>query len=313
MKTHELRGSFFIMMATVFWSLSAVSAKYMFKSRPLAPLLIVQARMTIAALVLFVLLFAFSRHLLVIGRRHVPYFFVHGAFGMALVQLAYFTAVREGTVSSAIFLQYTAPLLAAVYYAVRHRRLPPAYVISSLLVAMCGSGLLLLGSGTIATTSLGLAAGLMSAVMMAFYAIYGAHGVKLYSSWTALFWGLLSGSVVLFFVQPPWVIRGMNLVSTDWLFLVFMALLGTLIPFGLFLYGLKQVPALQAILISMLEPVLASAFAALFIREYLTPIQIMGGALIVVAVAWVELKRAQESQIRLPQPNARTQTAHKNA
>lgn len=296
MRTDAFRGSLCIMGATLFWSLSGVLAKHLFRSRMLMPIVLVQGRMMIAGLVLILALYALAPHRLRVSRRDIPYFLIHGSVGMAAVQVSYMTAVSEGSVSSAIFLQYTAPVLSAVYFALVARRLPEAYVLLSLVLATTGSALLLLGGGGIATTPRGVVAGLLSAVLMSFYTIYGARGVKTYSSWTTLAWGLFGGTLALGIVKPPWTTLVSGLGLPDLLLLGFMALFGTLLPFGLFLYGLGHVPPLQAILICMLEPVLATLFARLFLGESLVMLQALGGAAIIAAVAWVESRRSRESR-----------------
>ena len=71
--------------------------------------------------------------------------------------------------------------------------------------------------------------------------------------------------------------------SIWWAFLV-VATLGTVVPFGLFIRALTVLPATQASIAGLLEPVVASAAAYLILGEALLPHQIPGGALVLISV-----------------------------
>lgn len=290
-----MRGCGFIALAATFWALSGILAKHLFASRTIDPVILVEFRMLIAFVILFVLLAAFAPASLRIQTRDLPFFLVYGSLGMALVQLTYFTAIREGNVSTAIFLQYLAPLLTAIYTVVWLRKPPPAGLARNLALALCGSALLLLGGGAglaTTTTPLGVAAGLASAVLLSFYAIFGARGVGMYSSHTVLFYALAVGTVTLWPLFQPWRVAALGWVAVDWLFVLYMAVFGTLVPFALFLAGLRYVSPVQATLTAMLEPVLATVGAWLLLGESLGILQVAGCVLIAVAVASLQLSRA---------------------
>jgi drug/metabolite transporter (DMT)-like permease len=163
----EMRGYLLIAGATVFWALSGTLAKFMFNNRPIAPLVLVEFRLLGSFVILAALLAAFSPAELRSGLRlalrpaDARYFLIYGTAGMAMVQLSYFLAISQGSVATAIFLQYLAPVLTAIYIGSLRRKPLDRTVKSSLALAVCGSGLLLLGGGAgPATSPLGLFAGL---------------------------------------------------------------------------------------------------------------------------------------------------------
>jgi drug/metabolite transporter (DMT)-like permease len=69
-----------------------------------------------------------------------------------------------------------------------------------------------------------------------------------------------------------------------WLALLYLALLATLLAFGVQTWAQKVLPPVRVALISSLEPVFAALWAALLIGERLTPRELAGGALIVLGV-----------------------------
>jgi drug/metabolite transporter (DMT)-like permease len=61
-------------------------------------------------------------------------------------------------------------------------------------------------------------------------------------------------------------------------------ILGTVVPFGLFVRALTHVSAVTAQIVSTLEPVVAAGAAFLVLGERLEALQLFGGGLVLVAV-----------------------------
>lgn len=304
-----MRGYLLIAGATVFWALSGTLARFLFVHRPVPPLVLVEFRLLGGFVLLAAVLAVFSPSELRLrqrlGRADARYFLIYGTAGMAAVQVSYFVAISEGSVATAIFLQYLAPVLTAVYVGLVRRARLEGSVVSSLALALCGSGLLLLGGGAgPATSRLGLLAGVASAAGLSFYTIYGAHGVRLYGPRTLLLGALGVGGVSLTPLFPPWRVVELGWSPGDWLYILYMAVFGTLIPFLMFLAGLRSVPPVQATLTAMLEPVLATGFAWALLGESLRLPQVAGGALIIAAVASLQVSGARAQARR--QARART-------
>lgn len=74
-----------------------------------------------------------------------------------------------------------------------------------------------------------------------------------------------------------------------WLFFSYIATLATILPFGLYLTGLKTISPTMAVLTGMLQPMVASLGSFLLLGETLRPVQMLGGLLIVGAVRLLQL------------------------
>jgi drug/metabolite transporter (DMT)-like permease len=83
-----------------------------------------------------------------------------------------------------------------------------------------------------------------------------------------------------------------------WVALVYLALLATLLAFGVQTWAQKVLPPVRVALISSLEPVFAALWAALLIGERLTRRELAGGALIVLGVVVGEAGAALRSRAR---------------
>jgi drug/metabolite transporter (DMT)-like permease len=75
------------------------------------------------------------------------------------------------------------------------------------------------------------------------------------------------------------------------MYLTYMVVLGTVVPFALVLQSLRHLRATQASVVGMTEPVIASVIAWVFLGEILTPVQIVGGVVVLVGIVLAETSR----------------------
>ena len=80
-------------------------------------------------------------------------------------------------------------------------------------------------------------------------------------------------------------------VVPAWGFVTYMVVLGTVVPFALVLQSLRHLRATQASAVGMTEPVIASAIAFVVLGELLTPVQVLGGAVVLAGVLLAETSR----------------------
>jgi drug/metabolite transporter (DMT)-like permease len=137
----------------------------------------------------------------------------------------------------------------------------------------------------------GLFWGLASAVFFAGYALMGRYAAKRFAPWTLLTYGLLAASVFwLAVLAGPG--RIIELLS-DWRALsavVVLSVVSTIIPFGAFLKALHLIEATQASITSTIEPVIAGVTAWFIFGEHLKWPQLVGGALVIIAVVLSQVR-----------------------
>lgn len=292
----NLKGHAAIIAAAALWAVAGTTAKYLFSSTAVAPFLLVQVRMGLSFLLLLLALAVTAPGLLRIRREETGFLAVWGVFGMAAVQYTYFLTISETNVATAIFLQYLAPILTALYAWLVEKQQLGRLVVACLGIAVTGSVLLIFGgSARLLVSPLGLASGLASAFFMSFYTIYGAKGVGRLSPWTLLLYGLGFGFGFWLLVDAGLLALGKATVPagiftspTLWGFFVYLAVLATIVPFGLYLTGLRWVSPTKATITGMLEPVLGGVASYLVLGETLRPVQLLGGGLIVLAVVLLQ-------------------------
>ncbi len=265
--------------------MAAPLAKYLFNAG-ISPTDLVQARVSYSFMVLAVVFGVFRRSALRIDAKDIPYFALLGIFGFALVQYTYFIAISKIDVGVALSLQYTAPTMIVIYSALFLKKKITNTTVLSVSLALIGC-YLVIGAYNVAFEALnwdGILWSLSSAVVFAFYTLYGEKGLKKYEPWTVFFYVVLFATIFWNIAHPPLVLVGQGWSWNIWAGILAVAMLGTLIPFALFFMALKELDPIRLTVTSTLEPIFATIMAFLTLGEALDLVQIIGGIFIVVSV-----------------------------
>lgn len=237
-----------------------------------------------------------------------------GLIGVAATQLVYFASLERIPVSTALLIEYLAPLLLVIWVAVTTRRLPRAVVLIGSAVAIGGLVLIIgpVGGGD----PLGLMFAGLAAVGCAVYYVIAARpsdGLPSVAFATA---GLLLGTLMLAVVGLA------GLVPFDAAFVDVHAIGGIVpwwMPVGLvaiataFAYfasisASERLGSRLMSFVGMLEVVFASVFAWVLLGESLSPLQLLGGALILAGIAFVRSEKQADAPLEatpLEEPIAR--------
>jgi len=227
-----------------------------------------------------------------------------GLVGVALLQWTYFVAIDRLPLGIALLLEYTAPVLVALW--ARFVRREPVRQRVWLALALSMAGLVLVSQAWqgMVLDRLGVLAGAGAAVSFAAYFLLGEHGVSTEDPLRVILWSFLVAAVTLNVVAP---ITGLDrdvpgattsllgtmdsLSAPVWVLLLWVALLGTSVPFLLELYALQQLRATAVIVVMMLEPVGATVLGWAWFRESLTGVQILGASAVVAGILLAQTAR----------------------
>lgn len=277
-------GRWLVFAATVFWACTATLARFVFRDRHVPPLTVVELRLTIAALVLFVYLLLRRPASLRIERRDIGYFLLLGLLGVAAVQGSYYFTISKLGVGLAILVQYLAPTIIVAFNLARGRWVGWT-MIAAVLCALAGTGLLVGGVNQAALHARPLYWGIafLSAFVFAFYIVYSKRGLVRYPPETVLLYTFAIAAVFWACVTPPWRILAAGYSRDLWGIFILLGLFSTLVPFGLFYAGLRRLPAAEASVIATSEPLVAMIAAAVFLHEQLRPLQLVGAGLVLLA------------------------------
>lgn len=221
---------------------------------------------------------------------------------IAAVNAVYYVSIQRLSVAVAIVIQYTAPAMVVAWTALRTRTRPSGAILASLAAAVLGVALVSeLFSGELGRLdALGLATAAMSALLFATYTLLSQEAGARYGVLPALLRAFALAALAWVLALAPAGVPRDLLVAGRLPAIAFIGLGGTLAPFLLYLWGVGHVRAERASIAATLEPVLAALLAWLLLGQGLKPQQLAGGALVVAAVATLQVKRQRVE--RAPEP-----------
>jgi drug/metabolite transporter (DMT)-like permease len=206
------------------------------------------------------------------------------------VQLTYFLAIDRLSISVALVIQFTGPLMVLLWLRLAHGRHLRASLYGAVALSVAGSALVVEIYDAGSLDGLGIAFALAAAVTLAIYLIAAERAGHRYDAFTTLAWALGFATLFWLLVSPPW---AFPLGDLDGLRNGALALgvvvIGTLAPFLLTVTALRHLPAARVGPVATLEPVLATLIAWAVHDQALAGLQVAGGLLVVVAVMWVQL------------------------
>jgi drug/metabolite transporter (DMT)-like permease len=228
-----------------------------------------------------------------------------GAVGYALQAGLFFGALTHIDASLTSLLLYTYPALVFLAALALGRERADRRRTGTLVLASGGVALVLLGGRTGALEPTGVAMALGAAVTYTVYIlvadrILGHIDTFLLSALivTGAFvsfsaFGAVSGGIALGFQPHGWlVVAGLSLVST-------------VMPVTAFMLGLPKVGPATASIVSTFEPVVTVTLAMVVFGERLSPVQAVGGALVLGAVIVLQTRgkvRSDAASPDLPAP-----------
>ncbi len=287
-------GYVYIVLAALLWASSGSAAKFLFLGG-VSPFQLVQLRSTISAALLFLWLLAAKRSLLKIKRKDLVYFFLLG-ISLGATQFTYLYAISRINVAAAILLQYQAPVLIAGYALFFKRRRLSAVTLAALLGAVTGC-YLMVGAYNLDILNMnrhGIMSGLACAFAFALYSVKSEYGMRSYTPWTVVFYALLFAAVIWNVLEPPLSAFSLTYSAVSWWWILFIAVFGTVIPYGLYNEGINLILPTRASITATLEPVMAGGISFLFLGEMMEPLQVTGAGLVIASVLILQLRQAPD-------------------
>jgi drug/metabolite transporter (DMT)-like permease len=282
---NQAAGYGLIVAASCFFGGSASLGKTLMRNG-ISTIMLMQVRSIVTALTVLVLLFVFARPQLKIERRDFPKLLMLGIPGLALVNASYYYAVKVLPVALAVFIQFIAPVMIFLFGLLTKRENASGGKVLALFLCIGGTYLMVQlnenQSGHL--SSAGFISAVISMFSYAFYIVVSHDLGQKYSSWTLLFYGYAIAGIFWCVLQNPAVTISLLAQFHLWMPALLFCLISTLIPFNLFLAGLRRVTPTGASIASTSETIFASLFAFLVLGERLMIGQIAGAILILSAV-----------------------------
>jgi drug/metabolite transporter (DMT)-like permease len=288
------RGTVLAVLSSVAFGGSGVLAKPVMDAGA-GPLQVTSTRMAVAASILLAIVLAVRPRALRFSRGEIGLLGGYGLLGVVATPLLFFVAASRIPVSIAMLLEFTAPLLVALWIRfVRGTRLPMA-VWWGIVIALVGLAMVGQVWDGLQLDLVGVLAALGSAVGTAGYYLLGEHGAANHDPLGVLTVGMVIGAVLLAVVSPPWTLNWSGEAhiaggpAPIWLLLAGLAVVATAFPYLAGIVSLRTVPSSAASVIGLLEPVVATVLAWWLLGEVLGVVQVIGAVVLLGGAVVVQL------------------------
>lgn len=284
-------GYFFVVLSALFWAMSGNAAKFIFQNG-VSAFQLVQLRTTIASAFLILILFMVKRSLLKVSYRDLMHLIILGII-LAAMLFTYLFAVSRITVAAAVLLQYQAPALIALYSFFMKREKPSIVTVAAIGAAIAGCSLMVgaFGLNVLDMDNAGIISGLISAVALAVYSVRSEYGMQRYSAWTVLLYALIVAAIIWNIMLPPFSSFAGHYSGPVWGWIIFISVFGTVLPFGLYNEGVRRIHSTHASITATLEPVMAATIAYSVLGEVMSPLQLIGGGMVIASVFLLQLTK----------------------
>ena len=225
-----------------------------------------------------------------------------GAIGYATQASLYFAALERIEAPLVALVLYTFPVMVTVGAVLLGRdRLTSARVVA-LVTASCGTLLVLVGAGTVRFDTLGVVLAFGAAVAYTVYILVADTTVHQLPP--VLLAALIMIGAAVSLAARAVLTGGVGFAFdiAGWFWITCIAVVSTVVAMLTFFGGLKRTGPSTASILSTFEPVVTTVLAAAVLNEFLSPVQLAGGLLVLLSVVVVQLRPRRA--VREPEPAA---------
>lgn len=305
-RARPLLGAILVFAAAVLFSMNGTVSTIVLGDA-LDPLDLVATRCLGSAAVLAGAALILRPRIMRIRWRELGFVAVYGVVGLAMTQWLYLVSIERIPVSVTLLIQFTAPLMVALW--VRFARGEDVRGRVWIALAMCIAGLALVSQvwDGLSFDGIGTLAACISAVTLALYYLLGERGVGNRDPLSFAAWSFVAAGLFWSVAHPWWIYPfgalgnavDLNRVTDGtftfdaplWTLVLFVVLLGTAAPFGLVLVGIRHIGPTRAGLIGTAEPPMAGLIAWVVLGQTLTGIQMLGAGVVLAAIILAETAR----------------------
>jgi drug/metabolite transporter (DMT)-like permease len=222
---------------------------------------------------------------------------------VAATQSLYFISIERLPIGVSLLIEFTAPLMVALWFrlALRHATRPAVWL--GLVLALAGLAVVAQVWAGFTLDAAGVAAAVGAAVALAIYYVTAdmqVRGPYRRDPVSLTMWGMGAAALFWAVVQPWWTFPWASFTGTAsmgdavlpiWPLATYVVSLGTVVPFTLVVLSMQHLRASQASVVGMTEPIIATAIAWLALGEVLSPVQLAGAAIVLGGILLAELNR----------------------
>lgn len=306
-KRNPILGTVFALTSSLLFGLNASTSKVIMQTG-VTPEQVVLFRSFASAFLAGSLLLITNRAAFRVQKSEWKMIIGFGVVGVALMQWAYSSAVNNLPIGIALLIEYTAIVIVPIasIWLFKEKVRPRLWVGVALVIG----GLVVVSNiweGGLNPVGLMFAFG--AAIFLSIYFIMGEHGQRSRDTMSLLFYSMLVATVFWLLASPWWTFETSRLGNLfdlggalsgialpGWVLLVWLGVMGSFVPMLLSYAALRHLNATGVGIASTSETVFAFAFAWIWLRESVTALQLVGGALVISGIVIAQTARKKQWQ-----------------
>jgi len=290
------RGELYIVLGALFFSFNGVIVTLVLDH--MTTFRLAQVRALGAFFLLFLITYIQDRNSLKAKRREIPTLIVYGVVGFAMVQLGYFVGISRGVpLSLVLILEFTAPIWIVLWIKFVRKGVVARDMWVAIALSLIGLILVAKVWQGFAFDLIGILAAVGAAIALALYFLISESQKGKRSAQSTVVWGLGVAGFFWSIFLPIWDFpieifseqinlqgRFAEYSAPGWLLLAYVIIFGTMVPYLFVITGIRIISASTASVIGMLEPVLAGAFAWIWLSQSWSAIQLVGVVIVLIGI-----------------------------
>lgn len=290
----RIKGLSYIIIGSMLWGLSGPMMEWIFARTGLSIMFVIAIRLTLSGVILLILLMMMKQNVLNVLKkpkviRQLALFSIVGVLGLQYMFLA---ALEASNSIMATLFQFSAPIIIVIYVSLLHKMLPPRQQVIGILGTLFGLFLLLTNGSLqqLVVSTEAILFGIGLGVTYVFYTLYPSKlmkdwGVLVILGWAMLFGGLLTGVFGVIWASDEW----KYLKDIDILLMLAATIVCSTLAYSFFLTSLKYITAVEASILSSVEPLTVMVVAVIWFGTALAPVQLIGAILMLIFVTWLSI------------------------
>ena len=288
-----MKGTLMTLIAGIAWGLSGACGQYLM-AHGFTAIGLTTIRLVFSGAVLLLLAYLADQEKVKAFLRdrssYLP-LLLFAFLGLLMTQLTYLEAIDATNAGTATVLQYLCPIGVLAYSCVKDRVAPTVSEIISMFLAIAGTFLIATHGqlNQLAINPKGLAWGVVSAFAYALYIILPLNLIQKWGSMLVIGVGMTIPGILMLPFSGLLSSSGNYRLDT-WMALFGLVVIGTIFAYTAFLKGTSLVGAVKGSLLASFEPVSAVFFAFVIMKEHFFMVDVIGMAMILLAVLLISLK-----------------------
>jgi drug/metabolite transporter (DMT)-like permease len=297
------RSELLLILSALLFASNGIASKLLLDGH-ITPWRLAQIRSISACAILALYLWRKAPRTFRIKRSEILPLVSYGVLGIATVQALYFLSISRMHVSIALLIEFTAPVWIVVYLRVVKRKHVPNQMWAALILALAGLALIAQIWDGLTLDGIGVIAGFGASFALAYYFLGGEALSEHRDSQSITMWGFFFAGFAWCLVLPIWnfpfelfatpiplagALAGNS--TPGWVLLLYVVLMGTIVPYLCVMAGLKNLKASTTSAFGLLEPIFAGIVAWFWFGESWRVIQLVGGVVVIAGIYMADQAR----------------------